>query len=204
MYRGEYDKSMQLVDSVMKMFENTIDFGTKHAMMFYRALLYDIMEDFEAELMEVLKDYELAEMTESDYMRLQACVMLIHAYLRQNENKDAQKKRPQMLELLKKFSFKTAPLTLSLAEIVEAEFCYADSNWEEGNKKFQYGVQLIRNAQYGNLLEGVAKTWYGEHLARQGLNDDAKLEYSKALEIYRNLGNMAEAERVLKKLSSIE
>ena len=108
-----------------------------------------------------------------------------------------------MLELLKKFNFKTLLLTRSLAEIVEAEFCYADKNWEEGNKKFQYGIQLIRNGHYGVFFEGVARTWYGEYLAKQGLNDHAKAEYSKALEVFQTFENKTEVERVLKKRASI-
>jgi hypothetical protein len=170
--------------------------------MFYRAILYDTMEDFKAELEEMKKDYELAEMTESDYMRLQSCVLLIHAYLRLNKNEDAQKKRDQMRELLKKFNFKTLSLIRSLAEIVEAELCYANSDWEGGNRRFQNGIQLIRNGQYGVLFEGLARTWYGDFLVKQKLNDDARLQYSRALENYQSIENNTEIIRLQKKLSN--
>jgi tetratricopeptide (TPR) repeat protein len=203
MHRGEYEKALDNFSRLLIMLEETGTYGHQHSLVYYRALVNDINEDYEEELADAQKSYEMAYLLDSEYDRFASCVLLTHAYCRLNRRDEAQNRSSEMLDLMKKFNPNMRTLSYNLAEIAQAELCYLNGDLERGNRMFRDGINMIRVGYFGKLFEAVVMTWFGDYLTLQGHNQEAKDNYLKAIEIFTHLGNETEVKRVSMKINAI-
>ncbi len=82
--------------------------------------------------------------------------------------------------------------------MAEAEVHAAKGEWAFCNGKFEEAIRRQRSAVYGVLFEALARTRFGEALARQGMTPTAREQFGEALHLYERLGNIPQAERVRK------
>jgi len=168
----------------------------------YRGLVYESIDDFEAARLELVKAHDYALKTESLYLRA-ATAILAHSEIRLNRIREAEKLIRDALETVEKVPMDVRSPMRPMVILGLAELLAAKKDWTASNEKFRKSLELIHGAIYGVLYEAIIRTRFGEALLKQGLNSEAREQFSQAARLYEKLGNVTQAQRVMKLLTSL-
>jgi len=215
---GELDASYQLgetylhlglvqeaLDSLAKASEIAAKFGRyvmqawAHA---YRALVYQSIADFESARVEAIKAREYALKTESKYVLAGAISILAFSEIRLNKVAEGERLQRDALQIVEPIPMDIRTPLRSIVFVSQAELLAAKKEWDASNEKFQQSIELLSGALYGQLFEAITRTRYGEALVKQGLHSEAREQFSKAVQLYERLGNVTQAQRVMKLATS--
>jgi len=211
--RGEHSASLMLGDiyfhlglvkealeSYARSIEIAAKFGRYTGLFWahlYRGLVYYSVDDFESARLEAVKAHEYSLKTESLYHRALVAV-LASCEIRLNRIVEGEKLCLDALEALKSIPTDIRSPLRGIVILATAELHAAKKEWAASNENFRQCIEWFPGVVYGILYEAMARTRFGEALLKQGLNSQAKEQFTKTVQLYEKLGNVTQAQRVKK------
>jgi tetratricopeptide (TPR) repeat protein len=162
----------------------------------YRCLVYESVDDFESAKTEAAKARECALKTESAYQLTDANALLAHCQIRLNMIDEGERLCNYALDAEKSIPTDVRAPAHVLVALANAELFAAKKNWDASNERFRQGIQLSDGAIAGLIVGTMIRTRFAEVLLKQGLRSEAKAQFSKAAQLYEQLGNETQTQRI--------
>jgi len=193
-----------LVKEALESYARTIEiaekFGRYSALFWahlYRGLVYYSIDDFESARLEAIKAHEFSLKTESLYHRA-LVAFLANCEIRLNRIAEGEKLCLDALRIVESIPLDIHSPLRGIVILAMAELHAAKKDWAASNERFRQCIEWFPGAVYGILYEAITRTRFGEVLLKQGLNSEAKEQFSKAVQLYEGLGNVSQTQRVKK------
>jgi tetratricopeptide (TPR) repeat protein len=164
----------------------------------FLSLAYDANDDMDGALKAASRSYECAQTTESSFIMLNGISGLLHAKIRRGEMEDVERLYEKGVMIQKDFNWGMHSSTRCLLTAAMAEYQAAKGDWANSVKLFEESFHLAEGTPNGLLLEALGRTWYGKFLETRGNANEAKAQFVRAIELYRSLRNMVQADKIRK------
>ncbi len=162
----------------------------------WRGMLYYSVDDFERARLQAIRGVEECRRTSNLYWGVVANILLALSEARMRRIADAENALRQARELGEVISGQERSPMRSYLAMAQAEVYAAKKEWSLCNEKFREAIQGLNSAVYRLLFEALARVRFGEASIRQGLIQEARDQFSVALQLYEKLGNTSQVDRV--------
>jgi tetratricopeptide (TPR) repeat protein len=130
-------------------------------------------------------------------------VQLLHAAVRRLDGAEAARARKVIKDQSIEYDSTIRTYLNGLIGVADAEMEMLAGNSSDGIIRFKNAIKMFEGVQNGLFHEALARRWFAEDLASEGLIEEAIAEFSKASTIYSKMGNKDVVVRVEKTIKML-
>ncbi len=187
------------LESYDKIFQVSSRFGLSNRVgHIWRGFVYFSLNEFESARLEAIRAIDECVRSGVLFWQAVGTALLASCEIHLNRLGEAEEALRQSLEIAKSITSEERTPLRSFQNLAQAELYAAKKEWLLSNELFQRGIESLASAIYGHLFEAMARTRFGEALAKQGRTHEAREQFAKTAAIYERLGNKHQVERVRK------
>ncbi len=208
-HAGLTNEAIEKLTKAYEIGESLKNYATMAEALFWKGIAYYITDQFELSTLQEEKASTYSQKTEDRLGQFFPKSILTLASLKLGRLKEAEKLLEENRQLKDSIGPPSTPDAARFWNyrlyFDEAELFAAKREWVLCNEKFREFLENWRGLTiYNEIMRGMVSTRFGEALVKQGLRDDAKEQFRRAIKIFEAVGNTPQAKKVEKLLNELD